>query len=251
MLLRYLQDAGKSTPLVAAISISGCFDFLAATADVVSNENAAYNFYLIEQVRICLRRHLANDHSLTESQRQQLTRVMKEGKEALLMYDNFLHLKRQFMGMDSNETRPRMTVNLAGKEHQLLCPRRYYEKSALAHMSSVAVSTLIIHSHDDPVVSAGSIDVPYIVSNKYMTMMTTKRGGHCAFFQGGTPFGASWADMVASRYISAIFEVHSSTAFLLDLVCRMDRSRSGSKSMVPDVSSVNRILSASDLRSFK
>ena len=129
-------------------------------------------------------------------------------------------------------------------------------------MHKVAVSTLIIHAHDDPVVSTKNIDFQKIVQNKHIVTMTTKRGGHCAYFSGWTPFGPTWADLVASRYISAVFEVHSQTSFLIDLVKRSLLAEEKLDTLSPLVgpaaptktgsfAAMSRILSASDLRSFK
>jgi hypothetical protein len=50
ILLKYLGQAGKDTPVVAAIALSGCFDFLQAVKDIRKNENQSYHFFLTMQV---------------------------------------------------------------------------------------------------------------------------------------------------------------------------------------------------------
>jgi hypothetical protein len=50
ILLKYLGEVGKETPVVAALIFSGCFDFLQAVSNVRKNENQAYRFFLTVQV---------------------------------------------------------------------------------------------------------------------------------------------------------------------------------------------------------
>lgn len=49
---RYVQAEGKRTPLVAAITVGGCFDFTQAAKDVKANENASYNMFLDLQLQV-------------------------------------------------------------------------------------------------------------------------------------------------------------------------------------------------------
>ena len=55
LLMRHLQTAGKQTPLVAAVTVSGCFDLLATMINVQDNENRAYEIFLNAQVRDALK----------------------------------------------------------------------------------------------------------------------------------------------------------------------------------------------------
>lgn len=48
-LFPFLQEVGKATPLVAAITVSACLDFEQAVKDVKENENITYkvNVFLV------------------------------------------------------------------------------------------------------------------------------------------------------------------------------------------------------------
>ena len=61
LLLRYLQHVGKDTPLVAAVSLSGCMDMKEAIRNVIESENATYRMFLNQQLRVCVRRHMKQD----------------------------------------------------------------------------------------------------------------------------------------------------------------------------------------------
>jgi predicted alpha/beta-fold hydrolase len=61
LLFKYLQEVGSETPLVAAVTVSGCFDLRGAIHNVKANENGAYELFLNKQLRLCVRRHIARD----------------------------------------------------------------------------------------------------------------------------------------------------------------------------------------------
>ena len=61
LLFKYLQEVGSETPLVAAVTVSGCFDLRGAIRNVKENENGAYELFLNKQLRLCVRRHIARD----------------------------------------------------------------------------------------------------------------------------------------------------------------------------------------------
>ncbi len=89
LLLKYLQDAGKKTPLVAAISCSGCFDLENCVKNIAENENPTYLMYLNEQALVCARRHMDNDGAVKRSPalRRRLERVLDEERDCKRIYD--------------------------------------------------------------------------------------------------------------------------------------------------------------------
>ena len=49
---KMLQKVGKDTPLVAAISVSGCFDLPKVIDNITKNENPTYRLFLSQQLKI-------------------------------------------------------------------------------------------------------------------------------------------------------------------------------------------------------
>lgn len=84
--------------------------------------------------------------------------------------------------------------------------------------------------------------------------MTTRRGGHCSWYEGILPFGATWADRVSSNFISAVLETHSQTHFLINALKEALKEeeepknrRSSSRPILPNT--MARICSSSDFHS--
>ena len=52
LMTKMLQKVGKDTPLVAAISVSGCFDLPKVIDNITKNENPTYRLFLSQQLKI-------------------------------------------------------------------------------------------------------------------------------------------------------------------------------------------------------
>ena len=74
----------------------------------------------------------------------------------------------------------------------------YYEKaSALPCLKDIRIPTLLIHSHDDPLLSGAPLTLPETRSNSSLLMKLTRQGGHVGFLER-TPSGEDidrfWAE---------------------------------------------------------
>ena len=76
-------------------------------------------------------------------------------------------------------------------------------------MEKIQITTLILHADDDPVVTGKQMKWGTMIKNKHLVTVQTKRGGHCAWYEGILPFGETWSDRVSSSFISGVFELHS------------------------------------------
>jgi hypothetical protein len=94
----------------------------------------------------------------------------------------------------------------------------HYTTTAIDDIDKIAVTTLLLHAEDDPVVSSEHIDWQRVESNRNIIVAHTKRGGHCAWHEGLFPFGDTWGDRVTTRFISTVLESHSQTHFIVELV---------------------------------
>ncbi len=60
----------------------------------------------------------------------------------------------------------------------------YYERVGARHvLETIEVPTLLIVAQDDPFIPFRIFDVPVVLAHRWITLMATKHGGHCGFFQ--------------------------------------------------------------------
>jgi hypothetical protein len=233
---------GKDTPIVAAITNSGCFDLMQACQDVYKSENASYKVFLKLQVRECGKRHLRVDKRIVDPSALKLPITF----DIMEYYDKFLYLSPSTSGNTSRQkSEPYVFLKTMAN---------HYKESAISLVDNVQVSTLVLHSKDDPVVSFDHIDWNRVSKNRHIIRLTTRRGGHCSWYEGMLPFGATWADRVSSNFISAVLETHSQTHFLINALKaalkeeQHDKDRGGSRRpLLPNT--MARICSSSDFTS--
>lgn len=241
--MKYLGVKGKNTPLVAAISVSGCFDFLQAVEDIKREENSSYLKFLSLQVRTCAKLHLKVDKTIKDHAPFNLIRSRASLDEPLQYYDQFIYQLGKWSTMEKGaQKRPyRLQDNTAS----------HYENNAFTNVDGIRVSTLILHAVDDPVVSFKHIDWERVTRNQHVIVLTTKRGGHCAWYESLLPFGSTWSERVSSNFISSVLETHSHTNFLLDVLRRANDEEKkeglGLKYRDSSLQRIARICSASDL----
>ncbi len=80
----------------------------------------------------------------------------------------------------------------------------YYERSGAGHLlGGISVPTLIITAEDDPFIPPWMFRIPVIEHHPWITLVLTRHGGHCGFFQRPTaqedPF---WAEHRLLEFIS-------------------------------------------------
>lgn len=77
----------------------------------------------------------------------------------------------------------------------------YYDRaSAINYIKDISLPTLIITSKDDPLVPVSSFHNKEIKSNKNITIMETKYGGHVGFL-GKNKYERYWSDIKALEFI--------------------------------------------------
>jgi predicted alpha/beta-fold hydrolase len=272
LLMRHLQTAGKGTPLVAAVTVSGCFDLLATMINVQDNENRAYELFLNSQVRSCIARHIAHDQRFratrdavsgnvvappaidaVEFRRKVFGDNPPVGGDAMGEYDRFLFHLGGYIGEADAIAAHRaagFTDGGAGEWKLMTQTLPSYKDTAARCMGDVRVTTLVLHADDDPIVSARFVDWPTVLENEHLIVAHTKRGGHVSWYTGVSPWGDDWGCGTAIAFISALLETHAQTGFLLEVVresMRVDPTGVGG-AVAP--AKFARILSKSDLASF-
>ena len=187
ILTKYLQDAGKTSPLSAAVSNSGCFDFVSAVANVETNENPSYKIFLNSQFRIVMKRFLANEKSFRGPDPKFDAAKMLEhacaaspiSGDALAEYDRMIYNFGAYTGKNDVEH------NILPYQLQKQTASHYNTAAALG-MDKIRVTTLILQADDDPIVNGDHYDPIESIENKHIILCHTKRGGHVSWYEGST-----------------------------------------------------------------
>eukprot|EP00930_Biecheleria_cincta_P053222 TRINITY_DN38615_c0_g1_i1.p1 TRINITY_DN38615_c0_g1~~TRINITY_DN38615_c0_g1_i1.p1 ORF type:complete len:152 (-),score=9.37 TRINITY_DN38615_c0_g1_i1:324-779(-) len=99
-------------------------------------------------------------------------------------------------------------TTLAQLHTAVLCPLHGYASSDQLNAANSPAPTLhritspvlVIQAEDDPVVSASTLPVQLLRSNRSIYVALTRRGGHLGYGSGGVLGAASWTDSMALRF---------------------------------------------------
>lgn len=152
MLLKYLGEEGRATPLHAAACVSAPIDLHAASLRLMAPRNRFYHRYLLARMRA---EALAPSAELDAAERRAVF-------AARTVYD-----------YDDRFVAPRNGFADA---------RDYYRQcSARAYLGGVAVPTLVVHALDDPWIPAACYgDIDWLALPA-ITPLLPPRGGHVGF----------------------------------------------------------------------
>jgi len=249
-LVRYLEKAGRETPLVCAIVQSGCLDFVQAVKDVTDNENTTYPLFLLKQVHICINRHVMNDKRITD--KAKFSKMIYENIHPMKLFNKFYTMLPPPVPASYDSPLQRYCregyVGDEGSTEDRVKTAGHYVSPAIDSIEKIKLTTLILHAEDDPIVSSEHVDWGKLETNRHVIVAHTRRGGHCAWHEGLMPFGDTWGDRVSTNFISTILESHSQTHFIVQLVKQvgnMPQRKTGE--LTPQA--MARICSASDLAS--
>ena len=292
--MRYLEVRGKSSPVCCAVLQSSVFDLMGEYNIVKNAANAGstvkkgYKAFMDDAIARMARRHIRNDKR-PEFNREAIQHLVDQGTNADQMYDAIIYAQptrsewplpatsasaaadfreRQRRNPDpkccyADDGHGKSPATGRGRDGvRVMCEgnKKHYKGLAMPYISSVEVTTLMIHARDDPVVGYDSIDWDACAANKNIITVKTNRGGHVGWLSGALPFSGTWADDCTVDFIRSVLEIHSSTNFMLDMVRRLKSAEknSGANSggedyaftrARPSVEQMARICSASDLPS--
>ena len=211
-LMKYLTEAGKNTPLVCAVTVSGCLSLLEAGEATRDNENRAYWYILANATKTALRRFLTCANHLSLQLRAKLEKCIATETDPLRMYDYF-----QFYTGTNAQRYERPYVYLG--------PTRAHYESVYKDVHKIGITTLVLHSSDDPMVSNSIFNVTELArASKYIISLNTKRGGHIGFYEGFLPFGKTWDLRISMQFISAVIESLAQVNHILTVIKRVDSS---------------------------
>ena len=252
--LRYLQESGKNSPLVAAVMVSPVQDLMEEYRLMHSNpRRIVYRDFVDRTLKSMAMRSINTDVRDWPKKKDMLKSINEEVNTNRL-YDSIIYNSCTY----SNQGKDGIVVSkpiLRGIERPMFCGTEdHYTGLVIGKFDMIGVTTLIIHAEDDPILKFDSLDWKAIAANKNLISVTTKRGGHVAWEEGLLPFGESWANRISVRFISSILEMHATTNFILNVVNRskehsdhdkMPRNLSARIARICSLTDVNTVLATS------
>jgi predicted alpha/beta-fold hydrolase len=236
---RYLQVVGKGSPCCAAILQSSVFDMIGEYQIIKQNiqkggASAAiakgYKKFIDTTIRKMAERHLKNEKRKNFDRERLRAMLSLPHVDGDVLYDECIWCSPQ----RSEWPLPSTKIEAENSFQQRMLSRsgvqkareifdgneKHYQGLAGDKLDKIAVTTLMLHAVDDPIVGYHSIDWDACYANKNIISVATQRGGHVGWCTGIVPFGSTWADEVTVHFVSSVLDIHSSTNFLLDVVKR-------------------------------
>jgi len=189
ILLKYLGVAGAGCPLAGAMAVSAPVDIPSTAADIHSPKNWAVSFAMAQGVKIkALPKLLASP------------------------FAKFCDLRKAFLASTLGQIEDAVICQLHGYRD---VPEYYSKNNARTGLGNISVPTLILSAMDDIVSSPRLFPMEEMRANPRIYTVLTRRGGHIGWCSGGlrgSGSAGSWADNIASLFLSACVGSSSSSA---------------------------------------
>ena len=182
ILVRYLGEEGRATPLRAAISMCNPFTLTISNAHLQHGFNQVYDRNLANGLAAILAKH----------------KLLWAGKGGKFRPDIALRCKT------IAEFDEAITIHSFGWPSVA----EYYEGSSSSlSIPSVRIPLLCIQALDDPIAPASAIPYAAIKANPLVTLVTTPCGGHLGWIAGrGSLTGHPWSDDAMLEWLVAVQE---------------------------------------------
>ena len=184
VLAKYLSDAGASTPLRAAATVSSPLDLRAffAHLEQPSVVKKALVFAIANRAKVTFLRHVTSD----------ALKGLQWGKFALST--DLANLETAIIG--------------SGPFIGAYGSRDEYHHSCSPAMRDVAIPMLSLHAMDDPLVPVSTLPVEDMKANDHILLALSKHGGHLGWparWRGthGAQVAATWADEITVRFLTS------------------------------------------------
>ncbi len=172
MLLKYLGEEGRATPLLAAASISAPIDLSATCRNMMRPRNWLYHRYILAEMK---REATGQGAKLSAAERAAIQQA-----ETIWHYDeNFIAPRHGFAGAED-----------------------YYERCRpVRFMAGIRIPTLVLASLDDPWIPGALYSGYDWTGNTSLVPLLSRHGGHVGFHgKGGDP---PWSDRAVAKFFDA------------------------------------------------
>ncbi len=173
VLLKYLGEEGRDTPLAAAIAISTPLDLAAASQRLLARRNRFYQDYLVARMKVDA---LAAPSALTSQE----LRTVQEARTVFELDDRFI-----------------------APRHGFADAADYYARcSASRYLDCVRIPTLVIHGLNDPWIPADAYHAVPWDRLPSLTPLLTRGGGHVGFH--GIDSRVPWHDRCLALFLDRL-----------------------------------------------
>lgn len=173
MLLKYLGEEGKATPLRAAATVCAPIDLSATCRRMMQRRNALYHRHILRQMKV---EATAPGAFLSAKERAAIL-----GAGSVWDYDEvFIAPRHGFAGAED-----------------------YYERcKPIAFMGGIRVPTLVLAALDDPWIPGAIYSGYDWAANPSLTPLLSERGGHVGFHGSGS--GRPWSDLAVATFFAGV-----------------------------------------------
>ncbi|KAM3131088.1 hypothetical protein pb186bvf_016786 [Paramecium bursaria] len=179
LMLKYAGQQGKNCKIDRIISIANPYNLLTCSHNILKFSNWVYDMSITKNFKWLLSQH---QHSLKELEPTKGISIEK-GLKAKNTWEFDEYITRRLFDFKS--------------------PTELYEYIGCENViHNVQVPTLCIHSKDDPIVPEKIIPQDKLLSNKYITLLTTNRGSHVEWLTGIKP--RRWIMDLIINYLDSI-----------------------------------------------
>lgn len=179
ILLNYLAKTETKSDLLAALTLSACWNSMESTISLEKPLNHfLFNSYLASSLRSIISRHRKAVESKVDVDFVLKARTVREFDE-------------------------RCTCVMFGYN---TCQEYYHDASPYYKLSDIHVPVLCLNAADDPFAPSHTIPVDIVKSLPNIALLVTTRGGHIGFLEGMFPRHRNYMDRVLAQFIKAVFE---------------------------------------------
>jgi predicted alpha/beta-fold hydrolase len=173
MLLKYLGEEGKGSPLRGAASVCAPIDLSMTCWRMMQRRNWLYHTWILGEMK---REATAEGASLTTDERNAI-----EGSRSIWEYDEvFIAPRHGFGGADD-----------------------YYDQCApMRFLHGIRVPTLVMAADDDPWIPGSLYRGFNWARTPDLLPLLSRKGGHVGFHGAG--FAEPWSDMALGRFVKAV-----------------------------------------------
>ena len=175
MLLKFLAEAGRDFPIVAAASVSAPIDLKATQVQIMAPRNRLYHGYLLSRMKAEL---LATPGGVPA----EVARSAQQSRSVFEFDDTVVAPAAGFLGADDY----------------------YARSSAQGFLSGIEVSTLLLHARDDPWIPPAAYEDAADMANAHLELRLTPGGGHVGFHGEGSQ--TAWHDRSIAKFFRARLE---------------------------------------------
>jgi predicted alpha/beta-fold hydrolase len=178
LILKYAGEAAAAPPpqLKAVVGVSPLMDLAVSSAALLERQNRMYEWHFLRNMIARVRRRMELYPAIYSGAEIEKIRSMR-------LFDD--HIVARYGGFAD-----------AGD---------YYESVASSHFADrFSVSTLILHSLDDPFIRVLPKTREALVANPNVTFIETEHGGHCAFLEAAkNGYDGRWAERTLLGFLQA------------------------------------------------